>query len=199
MLAVLKAGHWPLISSKTAHFVREIITATGKQGLILYYKNHHLQNLWKAITMENQAITALNSKQKRSWTNSEKASLTKALAVIIKGQNAYGKSYNLQDTIDYLKYKLEKHFTVNQVVFALDKYTDDHDDIPTPSAIKKILSPTKLVITQTEYIAAKEWQKTNNRYDEFTDAYDVIKSFHNQEHEKREDHKIEYAMIESFV
>ena len=125
-------------------------------------------------------------KPNNSWTTLEQEELTKTLAIIINGQKAYGKEYSVRDVYEYFKMKLQSRFNVEQIVFALNEYTDRENDIPSPADIIKILNPEKPKITQSEYIAAKDWQKRNNRYDEYTDAYDVIKGYAAQEQGERQ-------------
>lgn len=138
-------------------------------------------------------------KQQHCWTTSELEELSKFLTVIINGQKAYGKEYSVRDVYEYFKLKLNGRFSQAQVMFALNEYTDKNNDIPSPADIIKILNPAKPEISKAEYIAAKEWQKRNERYDAYTDAYDVIKAFEAQEKEGREQFAIQNENIKSLL
>lgn len=139
--------------------------------------------------------TISERRQQHCWTNSQKAELVKTLAVIIQGQNAYGKKHNLEDTLAYLTHKLQAKHTVEQVIYAIEKYTDDHDDIPTPADINKILNPEEPKITQSEFIEAQKWQERNQNWSEFTTAHDTIAAFRRQNEEKRDSFKIQNEEI----
>lgn len=102
-----------------------------------------------------------------SWSVSEQQAIVKMLTTIINGQKAYGKDYSISDVFDYFKLKLEGKFYAKPVMAALDQYTDRNNDIPTPADIIEILNPPERKITQSEYIAALEYQK-NNGYPNFS-------------------------------
>lgn len=142
--------------------------------------------------MENQTIS--NHKQPECWTRSDVENLTKALTVIIEGQNAYGKKYDLENIFNYMRLKLERKFTVDQVLFALDLYTNRNDDIPTPSAIINILDPQKPRITEAEFVEAQKWQEANG-YPMFSAAKETIDEYKKQQSEGRE----EFKMPEEFL
>ena len=139
------------------------------------------------------------SKPAPYWKSSERIDLAKALAIIVKGQNAYGKNHNLEDLLSYFQYKLENRFSTAQVIFAIDRYTDKNDDIPTPSRIIEILNPAPPKITQTAYIAAKKWQEDNNRYDKFTDQHDIVKAFEKQGKEDIEKFEIQNEQVKKIA
>lgn len=102
-----------------------------------------------------------------SWSASDQANIVKTLSVILNNQKAFGKEQSIDDTFSFFKMKLDGKYTADQVLGAIDKYTDSNADIPTPADIINILNPPKRKITQAEYIAALEWQK-NNGYPNFS-------------------------------
>lgn len=116
-------------------------------------------------------------------------SLLKALGVIVKGQNAYGKQHNLNDLFAYMQFKLERKFSAEQVLWAIDQYTDRNDDIPTPADINNILDPEKERITEAEFIAAQKWQE-NNGFPRFSAAWQTIQDYGKQQSEARESFKM---------
>ena len=116
------------------------------------------------------------------------------LSVIIKGQKAYGKDHSITDTFAYFKYKLEKQYSVEQVVYALDKYTDIKNDIPAPSDIKNILNPKEPEISATEFNHAhKQWAAKG--FPEFCDYKDIVKKYEAQKEQGRDEFKIENKEI----
>jgi len=96
-----------------------------------------------------------------SWSASDQANIVKMLSVILNNQKAFGKEQSIDDTFSFFKMKLDCKYTADQVLGAIDKYTDSNADIPTPADIINILNPPKRKITQAEYIAALEYQKNN--------------------------------------
>jgi len=133
----------------------------------------------------------LQTKQQSSWTNTEIQELVKMLTILIDGQKQYGKDYSLKATLDYFILKLEKKYTVDQVLFALDKYTDKKNDIPAPSDINNILNPEKPKITTAQYISAQKWQERNQDWSGYTSEAILIREYKSQEDEKQLDHAIE--------
>lgn len=128
------------------------------------------------------------------WNKSETATVLKTLSIIINGQKAYGKEYSVKDTFAYYELKLGKKYSADQVIYALDKYTDTRNDIPAPSDIINILNPEEPKISATEYMAAKEqWQL--NGYPMFCKHRDIVKKYESQASEKQNDHTIECAEI----
>jgi len=123
------------------------------------------------------------------------------LTVLIDGQKQYGKEYSLKATLDYFRLKLEKKYTVDQVMFALDEYTDKKNDIPSPADINNILVPEPVCINQSEYIAALNWLK-NQGYPiciEAEEKRNIIKDYERQEEKSRDDFKIENDKIAQIV
>lgn len=125
-------------------------------------------------------------KQKPSnfWSESDKVELIKNLSVVIKGQATYGQ-VSISDSYEFFKHKLEKKYSVDQIIRALDLYTDRNRGIPVPADINNILDPEKPKITQSEYVNAKKWQEQNQNYSAYTPEAILIKSFEKQQEEDR--------------
>lgn len=122
------------------------------------------------------------ARQPKSWTASELEQLTKTLAVIINGQKAYGKDHSLKDTLAYYTHKLQGKFTMRQVLWALDKYTDQHNDIPAPSDLINLISPPPPRITYAQYQRAVQ-QHALEGYPMFGYYGQVIKDYEAQQAE----------------
>lgn len=118
----------------------------------------------------------------------------KALTVIIKGQNNYGKTYNIEELFLYFKMKLEKRYTVEQVIYALDIYTDENNSIPAPADIHTILNPRPPEITTSEYVQAQRWQERNG-YPMFSAARETIEKYEKQQRDKQDAHQKEENTI----
>ena len=103
--------------------------------------------------MENQN---LKPKQTNSWSKSEQESLLKVLTVLINGQKPYGKEYSVSDTFLYYKMKLDGKYTAEQIMKAVDIYTDKKNDVPAPADIIQILNPPEKQITYAEFKHALE-------------------------------------------
>ena len=93
--------------------------------------------------MENQN---LKPKQTNSWSKSEQESLLKVLTVLINGQKPYGKEYSVSDTFLYYKMKLDGKYTAEQIMKAVDIYTDKKNDVPAPADIIRKHAATALPI-----------------------------------------------------
>ena len=135
--------------------------------------------------MENQN---LQEKQQSYWTQSEAAQIVKVLSILINGQKTYGKDYSVSDTFAYYEMKLQNKFSAQQVLFAMDKYTDTKNDIPAPSDIINILNPAKPKISTADYIAARDNQRRNG-YPQFSTDYMLIQEYEVQESDKQTEHK----------
>lgn len=109
--------------------------------------------------------------------------------MICEGQKAYGKVVQLSPLFEYFRLKLESRFSVSQVVYALEKYTDEKNDIPTPADIIKFLNPEKPRVSEAEFVAAQKWQD-QHYWPMMSDAQDIIDLYREQNKEKREDHKV---------
>jgi hypothetical protein len=133
-----------------------------------------------------------------SWQTSDLENLAKTLTVIADGQKAYGKEINVKHIFEYFKFKLEGRFSVDQIVFAIQKYTDAKNDIPAPADIIKILNPEAPKVTEAQYYqACREYERSG--FNEFTDAYETKKLYEQQANQARENFTLENAQIQSLV
>ena len=105
--------------------------------------------------------------------------------------DTFGKKIDVEILLEKYRIYLESKYTVEQVIYAIHKHCEREGNVPKVGDINAILNPEKPKITQAEYIAAKEWQKRNNRYDEWTDAYDTIKAYEDQEKTERDNFLIQ--------
>lgn len=121
-----------------------------------------------------------------SWSESDQGQLAKALTVLINGQKAYGKEYNVSDVFDYFRMKMEGRYAVKPILAALSAYTDKNDDMPTPANIIAILSPEKRKITHAEYIAAQKMQDASG-YPRFSPEAYLIREYEAQDRETSAD------------
>ena len=117
------------------------------------------------------------------------------MAIICDGQKAYGKNVELQPLFAYFKLKLESRFSVDQVIYALNKYTDSKNDIPAPADIINILNPPKPRISEAQFVEAQKWQEKNG-WPMFSDAQETIDLYRQQEKDARDSHKTEVQRIE---
>lgn len=104
---------------------------------------------------------------------------------MLEMQKAYGRQCDALLVMQGWEWKLAGKFSVEEILWALDKYSDTRDDFPSPSNLIGILRPEEPKVTQAEYIqACKELEQ--NGYNQFSDAYDVKKLFESQQREERE-------------
>jgi len=117
------------------------------------------------------------------WTQEEKDQLVMYLTLAMKGQKTYSKE-ELTDKLAWYKMKLEGRYTMAQIIYAMDIFTDSNNQVPVPSDIINILNPVKPKITQTEYITAKEnWAREG--YKSHCYYLGVMREFEAQEGEQR--------------
>lgn len=99
-------------------------------------------------------------------------------------QRTYGETLDMKIRGRAWERKLGSKFTVNQIIAAVEKYTDRKSDFPTPSDIINILAPEKPEISRAEYVNAKKWLELNGN-NQFSDQYETVKLFEKQEKDKR--------------
>ena len=104
----------------------------------------------------------------------------KVLTVLINGQKPYGKEYSVSDTFLYYKMKLDGKYTAEQIMKAVDIYTDKKNDVPAPADIIQILNPPEKQITYAEYKYALE-QHAAEGYPMFGYFGGVIKDYQKQQ------------------
>ena len=66
--------------------------------------------------------------------------MNKALAETMMIQNSYGSEKDYEMKFGLWVKKLSGRYEVSDVVKALDEYTDNHSDVPTPSDVMEILN-----------------------------------------------------------
>lgn len=118
------------------------------------------------------------------WSPEQKRQLASVCFPLIQMQKQYGRNMDEKIIMQGWEIKLSKRFTIEQIIFAVDKYTDRNDDFPTPSDIINILDPEPAEISRAEYIEAKKWLERNN-YNEFSEQHEIVKNFEKQERRKR--------------
>lgn len=112
------------------------------------------------------------------------ARLIEVITMYIENQNPYGERKKIEPVFKYFKHKFDGKYNVDQVIFALDTYTDNFDDFPTYSKLIKILNPPPHLISESEYVQACKWQE-NNGYPMFSDAKDIKDAYKKQNEHKR--------------
>ena len=125
----------------------------------------------------------------------EAKKLTKILTVIAEGQKNYGKEVSVPNLFLYFKLKLENRFTMEQVEFALMKYTDEKNDIPAPADIIAILEPKKPRISESQFIAAQKAQERNG-YPRFSYEAKLIEEYEIQKAEDAEKFQSEMSSVQ---
>lgn len=119
------------------------------------------------------------------WTVEEKRALAAVTFPLIEMQKQYGRQLDAKLVMQGWEIKFAGRFTISQLLYAIDKYTDKNDDFPSPANLIAILEPEEPQVTTAEYIAAQDWQKRNN-YPMFSDAKSTIERYEQQQKDKRE-------------
>lgn len=83
------------------------------------------------------------------------------------------------------EFKLAGRFTIDQILFALDQYTDKNSDFPAPADLICILEPEKPKITESQFIEAQNWQKRNKDWSSYSQAALTISDYRKQCEEKK--------------
>lgn len=120
------------------------------------------------------------------WDLQDKKRIADAVIPLMETQKLYGKEINAKLLMQAWENKFSKRFTVDQILYALDAYTDRHDDFPTPANLITILQPAEPQITQSQFIAAQDWQKRNKDYSAYTPEAILIADYRKQNDEKKE-------------
>lgn len=128
---------------------------------------------------------------KSGWEPDEKRKIAAMVYPMLEMQKAYGRTLDPALVMQGWEAFLSDEFTADQICYALKKYAlDVGDDFPTPKNLKAILCPEKPRITEAEFVAAQKWQERNG-YPIFSEAKDVIDAYRAQEHEQRNQYKVE--------
>lgn len=138
--------------------------------------------------LQEKSLTAndTNGSFKNGWTDDEKRALAAVTFPLIEMQKAYGRQMNAKLIMQGWQIKFAGRFSIEQLLYALDKYTDRHDDFPSPSNLIDILEPEEPRVTEAQFIAAQKWQDRNNDWSQYTDAAETISRYRRQNDEKRE-------------
>lgn len=99
---------------------------------------------------------------------------------MINGQKPYGKDYSVSDTFAYYKLKLDGRYTAQEILAAIDTYTDLKNDIPAPADLIQIINPPEAKITYAEYKHALE-QHAAEGYPPFGYHGQIIKDYKRQQ------------------
>ena len=113
---------------------------------------------------------------------------------MLEGQNSYGER-DADLVMSFWEWKLSSRFTADQVIFALDKYTDDNYDFPTPAGLIEILQPQEPRITESQYISAQKAQERNN-WPMLSEEQTIIDKYREQMREDHRDHSIKCERIQ---
>lgn len=113
-------------------------------------------------------------------------------------QKQYGRKMDPKLVMQGWEIKFAGRFTVDQLLFALDVYTDKHDDFPSPNNLIAILEPEEPRVTEAQFIEAQKWQERNG-FPMFSDAKDTIERYKAQDREKRENHTVQCEKIRAIA
>lgn len=138
------------------------------------------------------------TKRASSWTASEKTKLTQILSIVCEGQKAYGKEINIKSVFLYFQLKFEHRHSVEELIYAIGKYTDRKNDIPAPADIFEILNPTPPRITEAEFVEAQKWQERNG-FPAFSSAKMLIEDYRAQQEEQRESFRLENKTLQQLA
>lgn len=136
-----------------------------------------------------------NGSCRSGWTDDEKRALAAVTFPLIEMQKVYGRKLDAKLIMQGWQIKFAGRFSVAQLLYALDKYTDKHDDFPSPSNLIEILEPEEPKITETQFIEAQNWQKRNDDYSEYSVAADTIRQYKMQNGKKQEVFRIESETV----
>lgn len=123
-----------------------------------------------------------SSISENAWTEQEKKYLSATIALMLAQPREYQVKYNLKQVLVWWRLKLEQSYTVEEVVAAIDYFTDQPENankIIQPADVIGILNQAERRVTHAEYIHALDWQKDNGK-SEFTDAAQTIARFKSQ-------------------
>lgn len=137
-------------------------------------------------TEQNQEATESSKSSKSGWNLDEKRALASVTFPLIEMQKAYGRQMNAKLVMQGWEIKFAGRFSIEQILYALDKYTDKHDDFPSPANLIEILEPEEPRVTEAQFIAAQKWQERNNDWSQYTEAAETISRYRRQNEEKRE-------------
>lgn len=132
------------------------------------------------------------------WDIEEKKKLALVVMEHVEMQKAYGRVIDAKTIMRAWQRKFINRFTVDQIIYALDKYSDKHDDFPSPSNIIDILEPEQPKVTEAAFIEAQKWQEKNG-WPMFSDAQITIDRYRKQNKEAAKIYKIECEKVAQIV
>jgi hypothetical protein len=132
------------------------------------------------------------------WSIEEKKKLAVVVYEHVEMQKAYGRTIDAKVIMRAWQRKFINRFTIDQIIYALDKYSDKRDDFPSPSNIIEILEPQAPVITEAQFVEAQKWQERNG-WPIFSDAQITIDKYRKQNDDKHTAFRIEKQEIQSLV
>lgn len=133
------------------------------------------------------------------WTTEERQALAAVAFPLIEMQKAYGREMDAKLVMQGWEIKFSGRYSVQQIIYAIDVYSDKKDDFPSPANLIAILEPEEPRITETEFVEAQKWRERNQNWSEFTDAATVIKKYKEQQKQVREDYEIQCDKIKAIV
>lgn len=104
----------------------------------------------------------------------------------------------MSDTFAYYELKLQSRYTAEQILYAVDKYTDTKNDIPAPSDIINILNPTEPKITEAQYVNACKEQERNS-FPAFSAESVIIDNYRKQNSDEQAEFKIQNEEIAGII
>lgn len=137
------------------------------------------------------------SQTEGEWSLEDKKKLSAFVHDVAMGQRKE-KDFDIKAILRRWQRKFYGRFTVDQIIYAVDKHTDNNDWFPTINNITTILEPQEPEITPIAYMqACKEYEQSG--FNQFTDAYDIKCKYEAQNKQKQEQYKIECDKVKQIV
>lgn len=131
--------------------------------------------------MHEQAVaTKRKNSFRNGWTEAEKKKLAGVIFPLIAMQKQYGRTMDAKIVMQGWQMKLAGRYSIEQILYALDIYSDKRDDFPTPANLISILSPEPPRISEAAFIEAQKWQERNG-FPMCSEARDTIDRYKNQQ------------------
>ena len=136
---------------------------------------------------------------KNRWSVDEKRALAAVTFPLIEMQKSYGRSMDAKIVMQGWEIKFAGKYTVEQILYALDRYTDKRDDFPSPANLIAILDPEEPKVTESQFVEAQKWQERNKNWSAYTDAAETITNYKRQNEEKKQDYKITCEKVKAIA
>lgn len=136
------------------------------------------------------------------WTERDVAKLAYVLGIVLSQPREYQVKIDFKKVIAWWTLKLESRYTVEEIIAAIDFFTDSQENsskVMQPCDVIAILEEMPRKITQTEYLAALDWQKREGNFSEFTDQAYAIKAYKNQVKEEKHISKAELMAASDLI